>query len=107
MSDKKLLPCPFCGGEAEMSLLLGNYGVTCNHCMGAIFPGRGMTQEDAIDYWNTRKPIERILERMEELIIDNVDCYTGEPCNNPCTDCQNNTYGNAIDIVKEEGGLNG
>lgn len=64
--SEKLLPCPFCGGEAEISLYLGNYGVACTECMGAIFPARGMTKGEAIKAWNTRKPMERILERLEE-----------------------------------------
>jgi len=51
---EKLKPCPFCGGEAKLNLLLGNYCVTCTECMGAIFPARGMTKEEAIEAWNRR-----------------------------------------------------
>lgn len=50
----ELKPCPFCGGEAELNLLLGNYCVTCKSCMGAIFPAAGMTEEEAIELWNRR-----------------------------------------------------
>lgn len=53
MSDE-LKPCPFCGGKAETNLLLGNYCITCTRCMGAIFPARGMTKEEAIEAWNRR-----------------------------------------------------
>lgn len=76
MSDKKqatsdkpsdsLKPCPFCGGEAEVNLLLGNYGVTCTECMGSVFPARGMTKGEAIQAWNTRKPVDDVLDRLEE-----------------------------------------
>ena len=51
---RKLKPCPFCGGEAKLNLLLGNYCVTCKSCMGAIFPATGMTEEEAIEAWNRR-----------------------------------------------------
>lgn len=51
---KELKPCPFCGCEAELQLLLGNYSVTCKSCMGAIFPAVGMTKEEAIKAWNRR-----------------------------------------------------
>lgn len=77
MSDKKqatsdktsdyLLPCPFCGGEAEVNLMLGNYCVTCTECMGSVFPARGMTKEEAIQAWNTRKPVDDVLDELEHV----------------------------------------
>ena len=65
MKEVELKPCPFCGGEAKINLFLGNYCVTCKECTGAIFPVRGMTKEEAIEDWNTRKPMEQIVERLE------------------------------------------
>lgn len=67
MSDKtsdKLLSCPFCGGESE--LLVGNtcHWVFCKRCGNVS--GQSATIEDAIRKWNTRKPMERIVERLEE-----------------------------------------
>ena len=93
----ELKKCPFCGGEAEISLLLGNYGVTCTHCMGAIFPGVGVTVEDAIKAWNTRKPMQNIVERLtgemnHALDICNVGLARG--------------FDKANEIVKEEGEIN-
>lgn len=51
---KELKQCPFCGGKAEFNLLLGNYGVTCTECLGAIFPAKGLTREEAAEAWNRR-----------------------------------------------------
>lgn len=52
--NEELKPCPFCGGKAEISLLLSNYGVACTSCMGAIFPAKEQTREEAIKAWNRR-----------------------------------------------------
>ena len=65
MSDK-LKPCPFCGGE--VALLKGlceldNY-VMCLSCRSKTKPYN--TKETAINVWNTRKPIQKVLERLEE-----------------------------------------
>ena len=54
MKEVKLKPCPFCGGEAEVALFLGNYLVVCKCCPGAIFPRKGMTEEEAVEAWNRR-----------------------------------------------------
>ena len=59
-NEVKLLPCPFCGGEAEVTLFVGNYGVGCTKCPGAIFNCRGQTKEEAIEAWNRRVSNETI-----------------------------------------------
>ena len=72
----ELLPCPFCGGEADTydyeaerniydPITLGyvdtetytKYGVGCLEC-GAIIAEQ-MSEEKAIEKWNTRTPKER------------------------------------------------
>ena len=65
MNDKmieSLFPCPFCGGKARFANKNGHW-IICNEC------GTGTNyyteSEDAIAAWNQRKPIERILERLE------------------------------------------
>lgn len=79
-SDKRLRPCPFCGGE-EISM--GAYSISpdcyieCKSCSCMIereVPWNGMNQEEhdrecakiLIEAWNTRKPMERIVERLSE-----------------------------------------
>ena len=70
MSEIKLLPCPFCGGEAKMLKFPHcerKYVVICENesCMASVGV-YSITKEDAINKWNTRKPMERILTRLTE-----------------------------------------
>lgn len=66
MSDIKLLPCPFCGGEAEMlNYSESEWLVNCPACGGMVEKWR-KTEAEAIEQWNTRKPMERIVEQLEE-----------------------------------------
>mgnify|MGYP003301546243 CR=1 FL=1 len=71
MQNDKLLPCPFCGYEAKSVKAHGifekPYVVVCENekCRASV----GMfsaTKEEAIKHWNTRKPMERIVEQLEE-----------------------------------------
>lgn len=82
-SDKRLLSCPFCGGEAIYEIKRENELGTiipqlfCNHCK-MIFEIENdspyLNDDKTHDYlkeklyvwWNTRKPMERIVERLEE-----------------------------------------
>lgn len=66
MTDK-LLNCPFCGGEAETEWHHGYWGVRCKSCYAEVTVD-GMN--DAIEAWNTRKPMDRIVEQLE-----NASCY--------------------------------
>ena len=60
LNEKGLLPCPFCGGEAEACAgiafsgepdLVGNPFVHCHECSAAL-PGN--SQDDAVSSWNRR-----------------------------------------------------
>ena len=74
MSDTKLKPCPFCGGEAKLRKLNKDRGyfVLCSKCgcRTPYFKYRYAPiddlREDAIDTWNTRKPIDRIVGQLEQ-----------------------------------------
>ena len=63
----KLKPCPFCGGKGELwnnKLTYRLYGVICEECdcMTPYFT----TREEAIEAWNRREPIDKVVEQLEE-----------------------------------------
>lgn len=106
MSENKLLPCPFCGGEARLESN-GQYAVVgCvnSNCQGYACCYKYNSKKEAIEHWNTRKPMERIVERLEEARAEckelqrtTTDAY-GYMKMKQGIDC-------AKDIVKEEGGI--
>ena len=54
MKNKELLPCPFCGGEAEIEKFYDS-GCWFLKCTGCFAQTNIMgTKEMAIDRWNTR-----------------------------------------------------
>ena len=65
MQNDKLLPCPFCGGELKFSEIL--HIAICNECDAHIgFPKLSSNKSKVINAINTRKPMERIVEQLEE-----------------------------------------
>ena len=81
----KLLPCPFCGGEARL-MNIDDYGhevcinyedeldVDCSfvHCYNCDmdFMPHTETAREVLEAWNTRKPMERILKQLETSAIN-------------------------------------
>ncbi len=54
MTEQKLLPCPFCGGEAEaIQVYATEWYVECTKCPCTMIGGY-YTEEEAIEAWNTR-----------------------------------------------------
>ena len=69
MSEIKLLSCPICGGEAELieqkhREYPSTYIVACKGRCVCQYPYRN--EERAISAWNTRKPIEDMVEQLEK-----------------------------------------
>lgn len=60
MTETKLKPCPFCGGEAEIIGEDEMYQVICMECDGSIDRFFDTPEEAAKD-WNTRTPAENEL----------------------------------------------
>lgn len=99
--------CPLCNGEAstfkkQVGWLhsTGNiyeYGVMCNTPNCCIIPAKYDSEKEAIKRWNTRKPMERILTRLEEEVISLEDNYGEEVLCIP--------KDIVLEIVKEEGGI--
>ena len=66
MSDLKLLPCPFCGGEATLrkSEETKLYHIACFEC--GCRQDSSYKAESVINNWNTRTPMSNIVEKLEE-----------------------------------------
>lgn len=74
--SEKLKPCPFCGGEAEKYAKEYNgirlLSVVCKACgtSGPLYrtakPRIKDSENPAIEAWNTRKPMDKIVEQLEE-----------------------------------------
>ena len=99
--------CPFCGIPLKLvgSKRRGNQHYLHEYNNNCILNGFGFTATDEnIQHWNTRKPMQNIVERLEEQAeecrkywqeFDDEDSFGAM-----------NAYCNAVKIVKEEGGMN-
>ena len=121
-SDKRLLPCPFCGGEAKFitgSPFIWEHAVACGECgtatrmIGGVTPS--MARNRVAQVWNTRKPMQEIVERLEDLKQHNLNeakkCSEFENFQVYMNDNRGfyrdnaKCYEVAIEVVKEEGGI--
>ena len=101
----KLKRCPFCGEKARLQKPYRKRGwyVICKNtncgCRTPFYQHLYTSEDDlqtiATMVWNNRKPMERIVERLENKInrLHNVNW--------------NAAIERAIEILKEEGGMNG
>ena len=74
--NKELKPCPFCGGEATTSHGFNTAGqyffISCEECgcrtrdFYKWYDGENY-EIKAVEAWNTRKPIDEIVEQLENL----------------------------------------
>ena len=113
----ELKRCPFCGGEARMhktAFLKYEVEVVCKNCGARTLTHSSASFSDAnmnaIKAWNTRKPMERIVERLEEKL--RLAEEEKDRCAIKALPYYDNVKGyatgmhNAIEIAKEEGGMN-
>ena len=91
----ELKRCPFCGGELELTDD-DYYWHPFNGCF--LDANHVTNNEKRIKAWNTRKPMQNIVERLREKAKEPMYQHHGD----------NYYVGiyDAIEIVKEEGGLN-
>lgn len=80
MSDERPRECPFCGGEAKVAHEYTETWklayVMCFRC-GCSTPS-AISEDTVIQIWNTRKPMERIVEELEDKFVSTWDCgYEG------------------------------
>ena len=71
--NKELKPCPFCGGEVKVSDIFGRAGVICKDCLAEMRGYLSMTEEEVIEAWNRRKPIDDIITQL----LNSYSCYIG------------------------------
>lgn len=121
MSEIELLPCPFCGGKAEVRatkrlVFNGKYMGTVHYVVGCIdtkcigrIQRRYNSIEEAIDAWSTRKTIHRIVEQLEkELQLadkEKARCTRENPLQFDSAKGYASGIATAIEIVKG-GGIN-
>ena len=110
MNKIKLLPCPLCGEEASIEHDYDYashpwYYVECDRCgckTEAHVDENG--KEQAIKEWNTRKQMERIIERLKEEKEKYKEYNGGKLMYVNIS--RSNGIDKAIEIAREEGGLN-
>lgn len=106
----ELKRCPFCGIPLKLvgSKRRGNQHYLHEYNNNCILNGFGFIATDEnIQQWNTRKPMQNIVERLKEL---KMQCYltianTGNEKLDFAYEKTGNGIDKAIEIVKEEGGI--
>lgn len=107
MSELKLKPCPFCGGKAvKTAFSWGNicdeYTVKCTECGVGT---KVLKSDEAVKAWNTRKPIDDIVERLKKIKMNYflTIANTGDANNDFAYENVGNALDKAIEIVREGG----
>ena len=119
MSDKtsELLNCPFCGGEIKQMFMneetftdcvwdesIGNVSTwfKCYKCDSEFFHDEPIdTPEKQAEWWNTRIPMQNIVEQLEKEL----QLFAYGFCEEYFSGVLKGIM-KAIEIAKEEGGLN-
>ena len=107
MNEIKLLPCPFCDNEVEYhpaSHHMNNFwNKNTIYCPTCDFMMEGSSTVHLVKRWNTRKPMERIIDRLEEE-KDYMEVYSWSGARCP-DEVEIIKLDKAISVVKEEGGF--
>lgn len=105
---EKLKKCPFCGGEAKVfETDLNTFRVICAECSCSVGRYWYYKKEEAITAWNTRKPMERIVERLDSECKKHCDA-TKKHLGSDKNDLglrhlgKANAFSKAIEFVKDE-----
>lgn len=68
----KLLPCPCCGSGTKIGIIASKnfifYQAVCLEC--GLTAKKTPTPELTASLWNTRKPMDRIVERLEKCTCE-------------------------------------
>ena len=97
MTDK-LKPCPFCGGEVGWK----SGRIVCDKC-DLNFKYHNSSFELTNKAWNTRKPMERIMEQLEYALNNGIPRINGKECNKREKTVYEMALEYAIEIVKTGG----
>ena len=100
MQNDKLLPCPFC--DKKLKKFKGGYEHKSSQCVLSSF----ILTDVEIPKWNTRKPMERIVERLDELENITLDQYNNSMAGtyeHDFADGKDCGLSMAIDIVRNGG----
>lgn len=101
----KLKPCPFCGGEAEIAVLMGTRYINANHKRNCIIKPDTWLQstmpiKKQIKAWNRREPIDKVVEQLEEKVKEINDFCSVTYEGDIFVDARREALLEAIEIVK-------
>ena len=103
MSDTKLKPCPFCGGEA---VVIGVSTIWCeNEDCGCEFTN--INKEKLIKGWNTRKPVDAMVERLNNKLKQKNKLFLLEDRDAMKYFYEMNLLKEIIKMFKKAGGIDG
>lgn len=107
MSETKLKPCPFCGGEVVISdekidATREVYNFHCHNCDMVTFYDFPNDRAEAIEHWNTRKPMDNIVAELKEEKYTREEKFQYDTRMQEMMCSYNQGLNKAIDIVKME-----
>lgn len=102
MSETELKCCPFCGSKAKIAAFDWGYSVKeyWVGCSCGCEKKKFHSKEEAVENWNTRKPMDNIEAELEKEKAKSI--YDSDSA----IDVKS-AYSKAIDIVRKGGGVNG